>query len=58
MRHKTIIADAAVLLNLKVVISEGRIGKVTCIPCIITAMLLYTNNGKQSLLERSVGLRN
>jgi len=27
LQHKTIIADAAVLLNLKVVISEERIGK-------------------------------
>jgi len=58
MQHKTIITDAAVLLDLKVLVSEGRIGKVTCMPCILTAMLLYTNYEKQSLLERSVGLRN
>jgi hypothetical protein len=50
MQHMTTITDAAVLLDLKVVVSEGRIGKVTCLPCIFTAMLLYTNDEKQSLL--------
>ena len=47
---KTTITDVAVLPDLKVVVSEGRIGKVTCMPCIFTAMLLYTNGEKQPLL--------
>jgi hypothetical protein len=34
---------------IKVVLSEGRIGKVTCLPCIFTTLLLYTNDEKQSL---------
>jgi hypothetical protein len=50
MQHKTTITDAAVLLDLELVVSEGRIGKMTCMPCIFTAMLLYTNDEKQSLL--------
>jgi hypothetical protein len=33
MQHKTI-TDAAVLNDFKVMVSEGRIGKVTCMPCI------------------------
>jgi len=48
MQHKTIITDAVVLLDLKLVVSERRIGKVTCMPCIFTAMLLYTNDEKHS----------
>ena len=51
MQHKTTVADAAMLLDLKVVVREGRIGKVTCMSCIFTAMLLYTNDEKQSLLN-------
>jgi len=50
MQHKTTVTDAAVLLDLKVAVREGRIGKVTCMPCIFTAMLLYANDEKQSLL--------
>jgi hypothetical protein len=30
MQYKATVTDAAVLLDLKVVVSEGRIGKVTC----------------------------
>lgn len=52
MPHKTTVTgDGAVLHDLKVVISEGRIGKVMWMSCIFTAMLLlYTNDEKQSLL--------
>jgi hypothetical protein len=50
MQHKTAITDAAVLNDFKVVVSEGRIGKMTCMPCIFTAMHLYTDDEKQSLL--------
>ena len=49
-QHRATVTYAAVLYDLKVVISEGRIGKVTCVFCLCTAMLLYTNDRKQSFL--------